>query len=282
MLITLIRPPTISSKHQANQGATPPMGIAYLASTLEKEGFSTIQLIDTIVEGGDTYERVPPHTDIFKYGLNNGDTIKRIDKDTELIGVSCMFSMDWPITRDLINDIREQFPTVPIVAGGEHITACIEYVLKECSAIDVCVLGEGEDTFLELITHLETDGVSLENSCDALEKIDGIAFLKNGEPHLNPRRARKRGIDSIPWPAWHLLPMEKYQEQGLTYGLGENVPMPLLATRGCPYICSFCSSPVMWTTRWESRPPKDLLEEMLFYIEKYSLKQIGLFFPLEL
>jgi len=269
MLITLIRPPTISSKHQANQGATPPMGIAYLASTLEKEGFSSIQAIDSIVEGPDVYEQVPPHTDIFKYGLSNENTIKRIDKDTKLIGVSCMFSMDWPITRDLINEIREHFPTVPIIAGGEHITACTEYVLNECPAIDICVLGEGEDTFLELVTRLST-GVSLENSGDALEKIAGIAFRKNGEPHLNPRRERKRGIDSIPWPSWHLLPMKKYLENNLTYGLGDNASMPLLASRGCPYVCAFCSSPVMWTTRWESRPPKDLLEEMLFYIEKYN------------
>ena len=107
MLITLIRPPTISSKHQANQGATPPMGIAYLASTLEKEGFSSIKIIDTIVEGADVFEEVPPHLNIFKYGLSNENTIKRIDKDTKLIGVSCMFSSDWPITRELINNIRE-------------------------------------------------------------------------------------------------------------------------------------------------------------------------------
>ena len=209
MLITLIRPPTISSKHQANQGATPPMGIAYLASVLEKEGFSSIQIIDSIVEGADVFEEVPPHEDIFKYGLSNKDTIKRIDKGAELIGVSCMFSMDWPITRDLINEIREHFPTTPIIAGGEHITACPEYILNDCPAIDICVLGEGEDTFLELVMHLSS-GLLLANSGDSLENIEGLAFRKNGEPHLNPRRARKIGIESIPWPAWHLLPMEKY------------------------------------------------------------------------
>jgi anaerobic magnesium-protoporphyrin IX monomethyl ester cyclase len=58
-----------------------------------------------------------------------------------------MFLMDWPITRDLINEIREHFPTTPIIAGGKHITACTEYVLNKCPAIDICVLGEREVVF---------------------------------------------------------------------------------------------------------------------------------------
>ena len=69
--------------------------------------------------------------------------------------------------------------------------------------------------------------------------------------HTNPTgpRTRIRNLDDIPWPAWDLVPLDKYLDHGLGYGVDLGRSMPILATRGCPYQCTFCSNPEMWTTR---------------------------------
>src|SRR5262249_38566659 len=63
-------------------------------------------------------------------------------------------------------------------------------------------------------------------------------------------RQRIRDVDAIPRPAWHLFPVSNYLDGGFTYGVNLGRSMPILATRGCPYQCTFCSSPAMWTTRY--------------------------------
>jgi pyruvate-formate lyase-activating enzyme len=68
-------------------------------------------------------------------------------------------------------------------------------------------------------------------------------------------RARIRDVDDIPAPRWDLTPIERYLDGGFSFGVDRGRTMPLLATRGCPYSCTFCSSPKMWTTRYTTRRP---------------------------
>ena len=196
-------------------------------------------------------------------GLRSEEIVERIEGDPDLIGISCMFSQDWPEVRRLIQMVRRRFPTVPIVAGGEHITATSEFTLRSTPEVDVCVIGEGEETIVELANAVSS-GASFDEIRGLVLRAEGGGVRSTGA------RARIRKLDDIPWPAWDLVPLENYLGNGLGYGVDRGRSMPMLATRGCPYQCTFCSNPEMWTTRWYAREPGLVLDEIQAYQERYG------------
>jgi anaerobic magnesium-protoporphyrin IX monomethyl ester cyclase len=268
MLVTLIRPSTLTSQNNVGNDSGPPLGIAYLAGSLLKASHQ-VKVIDGMGEGIGKYRVLEGFPDLLQHGLTIEDILDRIPKETDLIGITSMFSRSWLFTRMLINKIHKRFPEVPLVAGGEHITGCAEYVLKDCSALTCCALGEGEETIVDLVDAIENNR--------SLEKVEGIGFIENGKVKFTPRRQRIRGIDSIPRPAWELIPVTAYLNNEIMFGFNYGRTMPIMASRGCPYLCTFCSSPDMWGTRWEARPPEDVLDEMLNYIAKYNVENFDFY-----
>ena len=71
----------------------------------------------------------------------------------------------------------------------------------------------------------------------------------------NARGQRIKGVDELPWPAWDLFDVKAYDDNKFVTGIHYGITVPILATRGCPYQCTFCSSPNMWTPRWIPRDP---------------------------
>src|SRR4029079_7023318 len=123
---------------------------------------------------------------------------------------------------------------VPIFVGGENVTGTWEFVLETCAAVTACALGEGEETMVELAEHVA--------GRRALSDVKGIACRIDGRPQRTAPRQRIRSIDDIPRPAAHLFPVASYLDDGFTYGVNLGRSMRILATRGCPYQCTFCSS----------------------------------------
>src|SRR5262249_24931661 len=99
--------------------------------------------------------------------------------------------------------------------------------------------------------------------------VPGIAFIRHGEGVRTPHRERVRSVDQIPRAAWDLTPIENYLAGGLSYGVSTGRTMPIFATRGWPYQCTFCSNPVILTTRWYARSPKDVADEIQSYVSLY-------------
>ena len=189
---------------------TPPLGLAYIAGALRGVGFD-IQFIDAVGESLDTRHRADH--DCYIYGLSPSQTVAKIRAETEIIGVGFGFSFEWPTCRDLVNSIRERFPNALLLGGGEHLTATPVQTLEE-SALDIGVLGEGEETTLEI-------GNAYRNGNLDPKTILGISYRnESGEIVVNERRPRKRKLDDIVWPAWDLIPLENYLERG--YGFGVN------------------------------------------------------------
>ncbi|MEZ4489167.1 MAG: cobalamin-dependent protein [Cyanobacteriota/Melainabacteria group bacterium] len=154
MFISLIRPSTVTSTDAAGQDAAPPVGLAYIAANLIQNNHK-VEVVDALGEALDQYLPVDGVPKALQHGLSDQEVVNRISKDVDLICVSCMFSLEWPFTRNLINAIREAFPETPIAVGGEHVTACTEFVLKDCPAVSICAIGEGEETLVELANELE-------------------------------------------------------------------------------------------------------------------------------
>jgi radical SAM superfamily enzyme YgiQ (UPF0313 family) len=259
MNVTLIHPPVYINKNGLTAlRPSLPLGLAYIAAVLRDDGHR-ITVVDAL---GAAPEQMIPDGDIWRLGLTPDEIIARIPADTQAIGVTSMWSYSWPIVRELLHALKKAFPKVPIVCGGEHFTAVPDLSMQQ-APIDFLVIGEGEETAVGLFRALELD---LDFTV-----IPGIVFrTPDGKWTTNPRRDRIKNVDEIPWPAWEFFDIEAYSSNRLVSGIYYGKTVPILATRGCPYQCTYCSSPNMWTTRWYARSPKDVLDEIESYVQRYG------------
>lgn len=259
MKVTLIHPPVYINKNGLTAlRPSLPLGLAYIAAVLRDDGHD-VGVIDAL---GLAPEQMIADGDIWRLGLTPEEIIEQIPEDVQAIGITSMWSYSWPIVRELIQKVKAAFPAVPLVCGGEHFTAVPEHSMAE-APIDVIVLGEGEETAIALFRALE---MGMDKSV-----IPGICYRdEQGAVHKNERRDRIRNVDEIPWPAWELFDVEAYSENRLVSGIYFGKTVPILATRGCPYQCTYCSSPNMWTTRWYARSAKDVADEIEHYHREYG------------
>ncbi len=267
--ITFIRVPELIPA-TSNALTTPPIGVAYLVGFVRAKGYD-VRIIDALGEGMLKYEPWEPFTELLLHGLTIEDIIAKIDiLFSKTICISNMFSQDWPHTRTLIKKIKEKYSESIIILGGEHITAATEFLLIECKSIDFAVRGEGEETLVHLLDAL--------NSLSPIEEVEGIGFInKQGEYIQTKNRKRITTIDELPYPAWDLVPLENYLSTGSGMGVNKGRNMPIIATRGCPFACTFCSNPSMWTQRWVARDPKKVVDEMEFWMKTYHVNNFDFY-----
>jgi anaerobic magnesium-protoporphyrin IX monomethyl ester cyclase len=262
-LVTFVRAPIVARARSINNEATPCLAFAYLASYIARHGQYPFVIVDGIAEGLNQTWPLKDYPGYICQGLQFDDIVARIPAHAGVIAVSAMFSGEWPVVRDLIKRIRQRFPRSLIVTGGEHITALTEYSLRDCPAIDVCVRGEGEHTLLEVL-----DAWSAGRDFAA---VDGVAYLDaEGKYRVNGGLPRIRAVETIPWPHWPEGYLERFWAAGKSYGVQSERDMPMMASRGCPYQCTFCSNPQMWTTRYILRDISDLVAEIEHWVERYG------------
>src|SRR5947209_12603778 len=188
--VTLVQGPVVSRIRAASNEATPCIGLAYVAGYARQHGYE-VTILDAIAEGLNRDWPVEGRPGFICQGLPCSEIIDRIPADTEVFGFSAMFSGEWPIQRELIKAIRTRFPHALFIAGGEHITALPEYSLRDCPALDVCVRGEGEHPFYELIESWS----ELRN----FTSVNGIGYLDvEGHFVLNGNLPRVKDVNTIP------------------------------------------------------------------------------------
>ncbi len=261
MRVTLIQPPQlISPTNYISTIAIPPLGLAYLAACAREAGHE-VHAVDAVGEALDRIWRFGEGDAVYLRGLPFDEIVDRIDPGTQAIGVGCMFSCAWPATRELLRRLRARFPDALLVLGGEHASAEPAQVLAE-TPTDVCVIGEGEETFVELLARRERG--------EPYADLPGTAVRGAEGAPPTPPRARIRDLDAIPRPLWDLFPVEAYIAYASPHGAMRGRSMPMLATRGCPYQCTFCSSPQMWTTAWRARDVRAVVDEMVWLNGKYA------------
>lgn len=215
----------------------PPLRLALLAGTCRAAGHET-----TVIDGvGLGFERRYTWGDGFHLeGLGFAELIERIPAGTGVLGLSMMFSQSYPPVRALLREIRRRRPELTIVAGGEGMTGIADLAVAE-SGLDAVVVGEGEGPFLDLV--------------DAVERCDGLGALANvvtrerrAADVVDPRdKGRFPDPDAIAPADWRDVPLARYWEGDRVHGVnvtGRFVPM--IATRGCPYKCRFCTAPGTW------------------------------------
>ncbi len=265
MKITLVHPPLHVRNVKGLPAIQPPIGLAYVAASLREAGHE-VAAVDGL---GEAIGRVTDLGDgFFVHGLLPDEIAERIDPDTDVVGVSTMFSSFWPISRAVLEAIHRRLPEAALVCGGEHVTHCTDLVLRESPA-RWAVLGEGEETVCELAAHLAGEA-----GAPGPDRIEGLAYRDaEGRVRTNPRRRRRRSLDEIPWPAWDLFPVKRYIDAGLFASMSYEPaqrPMVVIGSRGCPYTCKFCSNEQMWGVHYFTRDPQDIADEMEAYMRAYG------------
>jgi anaerobic magnesium-protoporphyrin IX monomethyl ester cyclase len=258
--VCLVRPPAVETFRFSSLSITPPLGLAYVAGAIERAGHR-VEVVDAVVGAPEQ------HTRYFRgylVGLRFDELAARIPADSKAIGITALFTHEWPAIVQLIDHIKRRLPDTPIVLGGEHVTSMPELCLLTSKA-DYLVLGEGEETVVELLQALETGMPHAE--------MLGIGYRDGDDVVVNPRRERTLAIDDIARPAWHLIDLDTYHEHRWMGGMwSHNKSVPILATRGCPYQCTYCSAPNMWTPRWIPRDPKLVVDEIEYYYREFGAR----------
>ena len=136
------------------QTPSPSIGLAYIGAYLKSKGIN-YHAIDGCGEALDQIRKYKKFDNIAVQGLSNEEILNRIPVNSTIIGFSCIFSQCWSLVEELARDVRVNFPTALLVAGGEHPTALPEDAFRD-RLFDVVVYGEGEETFHELVSKVQS------------------------------------------------------------------------------------------------------------------------------
>jgi anaerobic magnesium-protoporphyrin IX monomethyl ester cyclase len=261
-VVSLVRSPIVSTTRAFNNEATPCIGLAYISAHLQSHGYE-VTIVDAIGEALNRFWDIPEYPGYHCQGLTIDDIVERINPQSRVIGFSAMFSGEWPMVRTIIKAVRRRFPKALLVAGGEHATALSEYSLRDCPELNLCLRGEGEQGLLEI--------------CDAYSEgadffsVAGVAYLDATGTFVESAANRIREVAALAWPHWPDGYMERFWSAGKSYGVQSARDMPMVASRGCPYRCTFCSSPQMWTTRYVLRDVDDVIREIKSHVARYNI-----------
>lgn len=236
MKILLIRPPVenqintpVPNYITKNQGIYPPLGLMYLASSLEKYFERNVFILDCELENLN-YEQIK-------------EKIKKIEPDVVGIQAITFGLVDALIVANLVKEID---PEIKVVFGGRHVDLFSSEMLSY-KCIDFIVLGEGEITFPKLVENLGRKG--------KLKKIKGIGFRNEGKGFITGQANIIKNLDALPFPARNLTDYKKYKS---IFSPGK-VSTTVMSSRGCPYSCIFCDN--RWK-KFRSRSVKNIVDEI--------------------
>ena len=246
--VLLIRPNHTQDKKDTY--VTFPLGLAYIGAVLLKNGCK-VQIIDLILED-----------------VNYDSLTDRIRKfNPTIIGISALSYEYIQVKR--LSAYLKTVVSCKIILGGHLANHSYDMILKKTS-VDVCILGEGESTVVDVISNLS-----------ALEKVKGIAYRDDGKVILNSPRELINDLDTIPFPAYELFDIDKYSKFLMDdmYISHKYLPkkkvhrqMTLEASRGCPFACNFCSKVY---TRVRRRNLEKIVEEIKYLNETYDIDVFG-------
>lgn len=248
MDVLLINPPWVKENFKniwrKVASCMPPLGIAYIAACLEREGVD-VEISDLQAER-----------------VSVAETRSRIAqyKQPAWIGITATTPLIYNAL-EIAEICKNLFPDSKVVFGGVHPTVMCEEVLSN-ENVDYVVRGEGEETFSQLVK-----GASK-------EKISGLSYKVSGEIIHNESRPVIENLDSLPFPAYHLLPMARYYP---ALGAYKRLPaISMLTTRGCPGKCTFCYG-AMFGRKIRAMSPRRIVDNILLLKQDYGIREISFY-----
>lgn len=255
MKVQLFVPPGGYFAERWSKGSSmPPLGLLYIAAVLEEDGHEV---------------RVVP-TDILEWDWTRiREEIREFRAD--IIGVTATTENRFQSFR-LIKEAKKANPDAMTILGGPHASMAGEDCLEHIPELDLVVKGEGEMTMLELCQEMEKN-----RDLPGLSAIAGLVVRNNGTILSTPLRMPIRDLDSLPYPAFHLVPFEKYNFVFEVPGQGKLPAVNMMTSRGCPFNCSFCATPINWGRAVRMRSPQHVIKEIEFLKNTYNVQVIFFF-----
>jgi len=255
MRVQLFIPPGGYFAERWTQGSSmPPLGLLYIGAVLESAGHE-VQLVPA---------------DLLRLSWRRvAGKIREFEPD--LIGVTSTTENRFQSFK-LVRIAKRTRPEALTIMGGPHASMAAEDCLEHIPQLDIICRGEGEQTMHELCRVLGE-----KREVNALSSVSGIAYKVDGRVLSNPRRAPIKDIDSIPRPAYHLVPFEQYNFRFEVPGKGLLPAVNMMSSRGCPFDCNFCATPINWGRAVRMRSPENIVDEIEFLIDTYGVKVIFFF-----
>ena len=269
--VLLINPPMCSPQGLTKKGI-PPAAIAYIAATLREVGIE-VELLDCIIEGWGNEELIDEKNGIYTYGMSDEAVADYLaESKPGIIGLSLIFSQDLRNLCKISRVAKKVLPNSIVVAGGLHPTMYPESTFRHSTfdgerTIDYILRGEGEHRLPEFVFNYQKGKVD--------KNQDGLIGYFDGKMVTNPETKKIQDLDSLPLPAYDLLPMEKYFEVDMPsnpFHKGKRV-MHLHTSRGCPIECTFCSS-TNFSYAFRARSPQVVYDEIKHYIDTYDIDEV--------
>ena len=221
----------------------PPLGLLYIAAILKQNDIDVL-----LIEARSR-------------GLSFDKVIDEVRKETpDFIGITAITARINSALY-LSAKVKEINPDIKVILGGPHVHFEHRDVIKN-NSVDFCVRGEGEITALELIRTVTEGG--------NLREVKGITFRQGDEIIVTPDRPFVRNLDTFPFPDRELLQSPAYRgiwTEGKTFS-------PMLATRGCPYLCQFCDSPAIWGRVHRRRSVTNVLDELEQIYNEFGVRYV--------
>jgi anaerobic magnesium-protoporphyrin IX monomethyl ester cyclase len=177
----------------------------------------------------------------------------------DLIGIT-VYTPHVPEVSRAVRIARQAAPQAVIALGGPHVTFTAEETLQTIPQVDVVARGEGDQILIDLVRALDAGA--------GLERVPGINFRRDGQILETPAPP-PLDVTVLPMPAFHLLPMDHYRwpELGGTFAT-------ILASRGCPFKCTFCSEWPFWRGGWRPHDPEMVVEQLDILVNRYGRRNI--------
>ena len=226
----------------------PPIGLASLATYIrEKTGFTDMRIIDRNFE----------------------DPVKStIEYNPDIIGVSAM-TIYYTLAVKYATAVKKRLD-VPVIIGGVHIST-LPSSLKHC--FDIAVIGEGEQTMLELFLLYKKRGRFEKKD---LRKIHGIAFYDKGKLVITGKRKVIEPLDDVPIPDRRFLNKRYYVKKKLFAKEYYGIEDTLITSRGCPYRCTFCSTSAFWGSSVRFNSAERVVKEIRMCRELLNVDHINI------
>jgi magnesium-protoporphyrin IX monomethyl ester (oxidative) cyclase len=255
MKVLLVNPPSLFPSSEVPR-ASLPLGLAYIASSLETRGHE-VEVLDAFVSGWKNRRRMG---EVVRVGMGEEEIRSRME-GFELVGVSCSFSSSASEALKTARLAREA--GAKVVVGGVHASVRPEEVVE--GGADFAVVGEGEETMLELVGKLERG--------ESPSRVRGIVLRRGKRVVRNPPRPLLRNLDILPFPARHLFPMEEYFRVEGRAAASRGKATGMITSRGCPRRCFFCTIPVVWGC-WRGRSPRNVVDEVEELVEEWGIEEV--------
>jgi radical SAM superfamily enzyme YgiQ (UPF0313 family) len=250
----LIIPPSgYIAQRWKEHNTMPPLGILFIAAVLEKNGLPV---------------RVTA-SDVLK--LKTNDILEAIrDYRADAVGLSITTENRFEIF-DLLKAIKREFPEKLLIVGGPHATMAGMDMMTHIQAIDLAVVGEGERTILEIAAWHDAGANARE-----LDKIKGIIHRREGRALFTGPRPMIEDLDPLPFPAKHLIPMERYDFQ---WPVGDRLlrATNIITSRGCPFNCNFCPTPFTWGRQVRGYSPRRVIDEIRWNRDTFGAEVLWFF-----